>query len=590
MIFTMKAMILAAGLGTRLLPLTEKTPKPLLPILDQPLIDVLIRALKNSGYEAVIINTHHLGHMVDEFLEEQDYGLPVVARFEPTILGTGGGIKNVEDFWNHGPFLVINGDILTNIDLAKVYGFHNSHGHPVTMVLHDCAQFNNVWVDSQNHITGFGRKEPCPPSQAESLQTSAPAADEELPSFQDKVPLQDRYHRELAFTGIHVVDPLVLDFVPKGSFCSIIDIYCDMIQQGITLKAYIATNHYWHDIGTVEGYRRGVRDALARKALKDAFEDVKGGALAWSRLKGDGSDRTWYRVSQGGPSVIVADHGPPKDATCAADSFFAIGRHLYSKGIAVPRIYVYDRPSGLVALEDLGNVHLQTVIRRTPDSAEIARHYRTVIDLLVFMGIEGAKDFDPAYTYETAGYDRDLIMEKEARYFVTAFLNGYMKIKIDFNNLEQECQLLAERALETSTIGFLHRDFQSRNILVKDNKYSFIDFQGGRFGPLQYDLASLLIDPYVGHPQGLQEELLAYYLTRLRDFMPVDAPSFRRSYKYCAINRNLQILGAFAFLSRVKGKKGFEAYIPQAVRSLKQNIGGLEPDTCKQLRRIVEGL
>ena len=117
----MKAMILAAGLGTRLLPLTEKIPKPLFPVLGRPLIDILIRRLEDMGCTAVIINTHHLAPMIEAFLKTQHYNIPVLTRYEKTILGTGGGIKNVEDFWDDDPFLVVNGDIFTDIDLERVY-------------------------------------------------------------------------------------------------------------------------------------------------------------------------------------------------------------------------------------------------------------------------------------------------------------------------------------------------------------------------------------------------------------------------------------------------------------------------------------
>jgi aminoglycoside/choline kinase family phosphotransferase len=288
--------------------------------------------------------------------------------------------------------------------------------------------------------------------------------------------------------------------------------------------------------------------------------------------------------------VILADHGSPENGKCAADSFFAIGKHLHSRGVPVPRLHGYDRPLGLVALEDLGDLHLQAVIRRTRDSEKVAAHYREVIDLLISMGIEGAKGFDTADTYETADYNEDVVIEREAKYFVTAFLNGYIGLSVDFEDIKGECELLAARALDTKYVGFLHRDFQSRNILVRNQDYYFIDFQGGRLGPLQYDLASLLIDPYVGNARDLQEGLLTYYLKRLGLFVPVDKSSFLRAYDCCAINRNLQILGAFAFLSQVKGKKDFEAYIPAAVMTLKQNIQRLEPHTCKRIRRIVEEL
>jgi aminoglycoside/choline kinase family phosphotransferase len=206
------------------------------------------------------------------------------------------------------------------------------------------------------------------------------------------------------------------------------------------------------------------------------------------------------------------------------------------------------------------------------------------------MGVEGAKGFDLGYTYQTPYYDRELILEKESRYFVNAFLNGYLGLKVEFETFEGEFELLAQRALEHPYTGLLHRDCQSRNILVKQENYYFIDFQGARLGPLLYDLASLLIDPYVALPQTLQDRLLKHYLKRLSDLMVVDEGEFLHAYQYCAINRNLQIMGAFAFLSREKGKKDFEAYIPGALESLKQNLQRVDPNACKELRRVIEGL
>ena len=587
----MKAMILAAGLGTRLLPLTEKRPKPLFPILDRPLIDILIRKLHAAGCEAIIINTHHLADMIDQFVQDQAYDIPIVTRHEPNILGTGGAIKNVEDFWNDEPFLVINGDIYTNINLEEVYRFHLNHEHPATLVLHDFPQFNHVWVDPSDYVRGFGHREPCPPNPTEPFRATVQKGDVELSSSRERSPGASADYRKLAFTGIQVLDPQVLRFIPEGTLYSIIDAYCEMIHEGASAKGFVARNHYWHDIGTITGYGGATREALARKAFQAVFHEVVSAGVVWSQLKGDGSDRTWYRVSQGNDSLIVVDHGPcTEPEICEGDAFAAIGQHLHDKGIPVPRIFSYDRPSGLVVLEDLGDLNLQSLVHRSGDTEEVANHYRAVIDLLIAMGVEGAKGFDSDYAYQTPYYDRELILEKESRYFVDAFLNGYLGLNIEFETFEDEFEVLAQRALEHPYTGLLHRDFQSRNILVKQGKYYFIDFQGARFGPLLYDLASLLIDPYVSLPQTLQDGLLKHYQKRLLDFMVVDEAEFLHAYQYCAINRNLQIMGAFAFLSRVKGKKDFEAYIPGALRSLKQNLQKVDPHTCKGLRRIVEGL
>ncbi len=608
----MKAMILAAGFGTRLSPWTEKRPKPLFPILDRPLIDILIHTLQNAGCKAIIINTHHLAHMIDQFVKAQAYGIPVITRNEPTILGTGGGIKDVEDFWDDEPFIVVNGDIFTNINLGEVYAYHLSHQQAATLVLHDRPEFNHVWVDPNDHVRGFGHTEPCPPWPTEDpkipvqgARATAERGHAAISMEDNSIPELSSSHgsrqdagtdfRKLAFTGIQILDPQVLRFIPKGTFSSIIHAYCKMIRTGLTLKGFVAQKHYWHDIGTVAGHREATRDALARKVFGTLAPGIACDSVVWFALKGDGSDRTWYRVTikgrEGVSSLIVVDHGSPaKSGVCEADSFATIGQHLHDRGIPVPRIFAYDRPSGFIVLEDLGDLNVQRLVQNAVDSEAVVGHYKNIIDLLITLNIEGAKGFEPGYAYQTPSYDRKLILEKESRYFVDAFLNGYLGLEINFEVLEDEFGLLAQRALEHPYTGLLHRDFQSRNILVRDGNYYIIDFQGARLGPLPYDLASLLIDPYAALPQTLQKRLLQYALKRLSARMAVDKREFLQAYQYCAINRNLQIIGAFAFLSRVKGKKAFEAYVFPALRSLKQNLHTIERSLCKRLRRIVEGL
>jgi NDP-sugar pyrophosphorylase family protein len=126
----MKALILAAGLGTRLLPFTKNTPKALFPVAGRPLLDIIILSLQNAGCKAIIVNTHHLSKKIDSYLLQHKYAIPVITRYEPKILGTGGAIKNVADFWDNDPFMVINSDIITDIDLKRVYDFHLNHSCP----------------------------------------------------------------------------------------------------------------------------------------------------------------------------------------------------------------------------------------------------------------------------------------------------------------------------------------------------------------------------------------------------------------------------------------------------------------------------
>ena len=134
----------------------------------------------------------------------------------------------------------------------------------------------------------------------------------------------------------------------------------------------------------------------------------------------------------------------------------------------------------------------------------------------------------------------------------------------------------------------MHRDMQSRNIMIKNHQVYFIDFQSGRFGPLQYDLASLLIDPYVELPDTLQAKLLDYSIDALSALTTVEPAKFRRCYNYCSLTRNLQILGAFAFLSKVKGKHYFEDFIPAALQTLRSNLLARGQDEFPALTAVVQ--
>ena len=556
----MKAMILAAGFGTRLLPYTGFRPKALFTIADQPILDLMIRQLVAAGCHAIVVNTHHLHDQIEAFVARSGYTIPVQTRFEKVIRGTGGAVKNVADFWDDQPFMVVNSDIVTDIDLAAVYRFHRQHPQPVTLVLHDAPEFNTVAVDSEDLVTGFGE----------------PGAGAHPPNS-----------RLLAFTGIQVLDPEVLDLIPPDAFHSSIDTYRTLIAEGRGVKAFIASGHYWTDIGTPERYRQAVYDKMTPRAFARVLPDRPPGPIGRELLAGDGSDRLWYRLKSGPSSLILADHGIRTDThTAEVDAFVAIDRHLRAAGIDVPQIYLSDRFAGLVYLEDIGDEHLQEAVRRTSRSEELVACYRPIIRQLVKMAFSGAENFNPTWAYQTPSYSRELILEKECRYFVEAFLTTYLGRKVSFANLAGEFARLADRALAFGVNGFMHRDFQSRNIMIRNGTGVIIDFQGGRLGPIQYDLASLLIDPYVDLPQIVEDQLLAYCLHQIDLIKSVDPHRFRKGYHYCCLTRNLQVLGAFGHLSKVKGKTQFEAYIPTAVRGLHRRLNRDGENEFPQLNAI----
>jgi len=231
----MKTMILAAGLGTRLRPLTLKRPKPLMPVGNRPIIDRLIEYLKGQGSNEIIVNAHHQKEQIIAHLGwGRPFGLSIQVRAEPEILGTGGGIKNTEDFWDDDPFVVINGDILTNIDLKRAYESHRNSGNLVTLVLHDCTPFNQVQVNKRLDITNIASK-------------SSPG--------------------RFAFTGIHIIEPALLDHIPGGLFSDIIECYRRLIREGMPIRGYISEGHYWRDVGTLGSYLSANKEALGGGAL-----------------------------------------------------------------------------------------------------------------------------------------------------------------------------------------------------------------------------------------------------------------------------------------------------------------------------------
>jgi aminoglycoside/choline kinase family phosphotransferase/GTP:adenosylcobinamide-phosphate guanylyltransferase len=552
----MKALILAAGLGTRLRPHTLKTPKALFPLAGRPLLEHHILRLQAAGCEAVIVNTHHLYAQVEAFVAAHRWDIPVRTRHEPDILGTGGAIRNVRDFWDERPFFVINSDIASDIDLRQVYDAHLRHHPHATLVLVDDPEFNSVTVGPDSRVRTF----------AATAAAAPPGA--------------------LTFSGVQVLDPAVLEYIPTEGVSHSIDAFRSMIAGGREVRAFIAGPVGWSDLGTPERYRRAAAAESAREAWRQAFAKEAPATLQWDRLPGDGSDRQWYRLNGTGRSLVVADHGlHPANAVAEVDSFIHIGRHLKSKGLPVPAIYFADAFAGLVFLEDLGDACLQAAALTEPDRRSRMAVYRKVVDALIALATDGAEGFDLDWTYQSRTYDREVILERECRYFCEAFLKGYAGLDLVFDDFADEFDRLADSALSDGLEGFLHRDMQSRNIMLKEGDCYFIDFQGGRLGPVQYDLASLLIDPYVGLASEEQDHLLDYAVERLAVRRPLDAARFRRGFSACALCRNLQILGAFGFLSMVKGKTQFSRYIPAALQGLNFRLAAYGADVFPKLQR-----
>lgn len=232
----MKAMILAAGLGTRLRPLTDSLPKPLLPVAGMPLIVWNLLLLRKHGIREVIVNLHYLGDLIERELGDgSKWDMSLTYSHEWTLLGTGGGIKQAQWFFGNEPFLVLNGDTLLELDVGAVMSCHRDGAALATMVLRndpDADRWGAVEIDDRQHVLRIiGR--------GLSVQ---PAMEKRM------------------FAGVHVMDPQLLADVPYGRESSIIDAYVREIEGGAVVLGYTMEG-YWSDVGTPERYAQVQHDA-----------------------------------------------------------------------------------------------------------------------------------------------------------------------------------------------------------------------------------------------------------------------------------------------------------------------------------------
>jgi len=333
-----------------------------------------------------------------------------------------------------------------------------------------------------------------------------------------------------------------------------------------------------HDDRTREMNGISGMDNLVEKA-----RELSGSAseIQITPLAGDGSDRRFFRLHAGRCSYIALLSPRKKEPIDENDSYLAIGRHLASKGLPVPAILFANAEAGCFLLEDAGDIHLQThVLRNWPAVEKI---YERVLIMLAGVHRKVPDGFSADFCFDTAVYDPAFIFAREMEYFRKSFLNDYMGFEIGIERLRDEFERIAEAGGVDDKRLVFHRDFQSRNIMVRNNRLWLIDFQGMRFGPPAYDLASLLIDPYVRLPHGLREKLAAKYWSAARRFLGCSSGDFLRKYAAVRLCRNLQILGAFAFLGLTKGKTHFLRFIPWALDELSRSLdrGGCYPELEK---------
>jgi NDP-sugar pyrophosphorylase family protein/aminoglycoside/choline kinase family phosphotransferase len=625
-----KAFIPAAGFGERLRPITDHLPKPLLPILGKPVIEKVLDKIRTLSPEGVGMNACYKWEMLRDWLLTCTYPGEVAFFREEEILGTGGALRNAKSFLGDSPFLVHNSDILSDLRIEDLVAAHLETGNVVTLAVQDYKSFNNVWIDGEGQVHAVG--------------THAPDTTKEM--------------RAVAFTGIAVYSPELLDFLPIGR-SNVVEAWLSARRAGKKVGTIDFTGCQWTDIGTPEAYASVIFATLqqsgevfhidpaveCRKLFPEANTVIErgcriegkaslrdcillpgatipdGAAIAGSvvgpgyllpicrarslpsslspsfleHLLGDswkkhditvigtgGSDRKYYRVRDGEKSAILM--------VCQEDNP-DLHRHLaYTKffrkyAFPVPQLLSPDMSFSVstagemkvhyVLFEDLGDVSLYSWLkcRRAKETKEA--FYRKTLDILAHLHsavssrigncpLLGSRFFDYAhFRWETA-------------YFCDTFVSGLLGIiPPEREELDREFDKLAKSA-DSFQKSIMHRDFQSQNIMVTgDDMPRVIDYQGARIGPPAYDLASLLWDPYHRLDDTMRERLMNYYVSLMKECSAgaFDENAFRQSVLPCRLQRHMQALGAYGFLSKVKGKTYFEKYIPQALRYLDEEVG-----------------
>ncbi len=579
-----RAFILAAGFGTRLKPITEKIPKPLVPILGRPLLERIIKNLRRAGIFEIALNVHHLGDKIREFLELSPSGGKVQVFYEREILGTGGGLKNAESFLRDSPFLVHNGDILTDFSLEALARFHFQERPLGTLLVLDNPGENRLFLDEEGNLLGVeGYLEP------------------------------EKAFKRAGFAGIALYEPAFLNFLKQG-FSSVVPSWIEALKAGFAIKT-LSLSGIWFDCGSPEGYFKAVKTLLKKSGetayfhpearaddlefqgfisvetetyfergsfLKDLIvlaekKSISGGyeggilfeeefipvkeALpkGYEEIGSGGSDRRFFRLYNG--NVLMKEADPSEDFGRA----YHYGLFLRERGINIPEIRGVDFERGELLFEDLGDVSLYTWLKARKDSSNILEMYKKVIEVMVRL-----HTLIPEEGLTLRVFDLEHF-RWETRYFQEKFLEFFCGIRAE-KELEAEFEKLAG-ICDGFPKNLIHRDFQSQNVMIKEGKPYLIDYQGARLGPPGYDVASLLWDPYFKLEDNLRGSLVVHYIKKRKETdKAFEEKIFLESLEYLRIQRHLQALSAYVNLSCFKGKDHFLKFIPQAFSYLEEEV------------------
>lgn len=577
----------AAGYGTRLKPLTDTFPKPLLPVAGVPLIQRIIESIEAQlDIDRIGINTHYLPEKVEKWAGSSRQNEKIELFHEGEILGTGGALVNAETLFNAGTCLLANGDVINDIDWIKLLEFHKGNNNMVTLAVQDREHERRVGADKDNNLLCIDQT------------CSTPGVD-----------------HWFGYACAAVYEPEFLNYLPEGE-SHVVPYWVEASKDSGRVKVYnIGKETYWLDIGNPNSYTQAVVDSLkgekrffAEPLSTPTYTQLDGDVVIEANcsigenislenviilpeaivsdnetlknciVTGNGTvEVEWPKVStnlpeikkigNGGSDRIYSREGERVKLLYSAfeqniERQIRLTNDLVQKGIKVPSVYSHNPNRREVLLEDLGDQTFKSWLPAKSDS-DIDAMISAILSELEKFQFSGVSSSDKVFNYD--------VLRWETSYFLQRFVKRICGIDEDFSELKDEFHKLAEEVDGLPKV-LMHRDFQSENIMIHNGEPWFIDFQTAHSGPPFFDLVSFLRDPYTALPKEIVSKQSEEYLRILGNKFSMNSEQCKRAFILCGLQRHMQALGAYGFLSKIRGKEQFINHVPAALELLAEEV------------------
>ncbi|MDA0323326.1 MAG: sugar phosphate nucleotidyltransferase [Verrucomicrobia bacterium] len=588
-----KAIILAAGHATRMRPLSDDLPKPLMPLRNRPLLARSIDLLTSWGVRDILINLHHGADEVLTYIRSESWPARISFSFEPEIRGTGGALRQAAWFLDDQPVWMLNADLDAQLSPRRLVSAFN---RPRVMAA--------LWMDSAHGPRTVDLKR----GYVQNFVTATPGG--------------PRTH---TFCGLHLISPRILEYLPDEPFSSIITAYESAMRDGWRIPGVSVPRSIWADLGTPASYlqahhsrrsggfrfvaadahvpssarlRRVVLWSGARVAAHARLSNVivgrdctvgscsdcvavradRSNELAirqsldftgWPArrttvyvIDRPGSMRKFFRLERGRERVMAVHYDPRRLENIDASGHM---RLLKMAGVSVPEVLRDNPEENIFIMTDLGDQTLLNVTRQQRP-AHVRKVYEQVLSQALIMHGKGAT-VAAARRHPMSEPCTPALYAREHESFITHFVSPILGLKAkQLDALRAELAHVAS-GLPGASKSLIHRDLQSTNVLIHRSRPYLIDTQGMRLGSPAYDLVALLYDPYVRLTQATRDHLLDYYLARAPR-----SDSIAQAMPWAIIQRLTQAIGAYARLSGMPGFEHYQIYIRPAARRIARTL------------------